>query len=267
MASVGRLKMANGQRCVRKQVMLASRDLGEKCFGAHLDSIMKLAEKEKCETVMFALYTVDDQRGKVSISSEELFSHTRAYPKAVILECGGMDKEVTFVEVFTRNGGRLMHRQFVRHFATSTEGRKQKEKLIREFRQRNRHIKKSEALVICGESNCIRTMRSDQSCFGNRPINDELGFLKLLRSTGVNVVLNPWHTYCRRPEANWKRAALSRNKRFTLSVWNKWKSEIKGEARTPWVAFYDGKNVTEAIREIEAPVIGRPDIRIGVIAI
>ncbi len=267
MATTSRPSAAKRQRCIRKQVMLVSRDLGEKCFGEHLKPIMKLAERERCDTVMFALYTIDDQGGKVSVSSDRIFTETRSYPKTVILECGGMEKEVTFVEVFTRDRGRLTHKQFVRHFATSTEGRIQKEKLIQEFRQRNRHIAKSEALVICGESNCIKTMRDDSSCRATRPISDEFGFLKLLGKTDTEIVLNPWHTYCRRPEANWKRAALSRNKRFTLSVWNKWKGEIKGEARTPWVAFHDGKNVTERIREIEAPVIDRPDIRIGILAI
>jgi hypothetical protein len=267
MAMIGRLKRASGQKSIQKQVMLVSRDLGEKCFGEHLGKIVKLAERERCDTLMFALYTVDDQGGKVNVSAEQIFANTKSFPKVVMLECGGMEKEVTYVEVFTRDRGRLTHKQFVRHFAMSTESRAQKEKLIQEFMRRNRHITKSEALVICGESNCIRTMRSDSSCRGDRPIVDELGFLKLLRGTATHVVLNPWHTYCRRPEANWKRAALSRNKRFALSVWNRWKAEIKGEARTPWVAFYDGKNVSEAIREIEAPVIGRPDIRIGVIAI
>jgi hypothetical protein len=247
--------------------MLVSRDLGEKCFGEHLAPIMTLAEKERCDTVLFALYTVDDKGGKVSVNAEKVFANTHTYPKTVILECGGMDKEVTFVEVFTRNHGHLTHRQFVRHFATSTASREQKEKLIQEFRKRDRHIARSEALVICGESNAIRTMRDDRSCRGTRPIDDELGFLKLLSKTDTHVVLNPWHTYCRRPEANMKRAAFSCNKRFTLSVWNKWRAEIKGEARTPWVAFHDGKNVSERIREIESPVKGRPDIRIGVLAL
>jgi hypothetical protein len=50
-------------------------------------------------------------------------------------------------------------------------------------------------------------------------------------------------------------------------VWNKWKSEIKGEARTPWVAFYDGKNISGRIRELETPVTGRPDIRVGVLTL
>jgi hypothetical protein len=264
MTTTNRPYEAKRQRYIQKQVMLVSRDLGEKCFGEHLDQIMKLAERERCETVMFALYTVDDQGGKVSVSAERIFASTGRFPKTVILECGGMEKEITYVEVFSRDRGRLTHKQFVRHFAMSTESRAQKEKLIQEFRRRNRHLAKSEALVICGESNCIKTMRDDRSCLGTRPIDDELGFLRLLRLTKTEVVLNPWHTYCRRPEANWKRAALSRNKRFTLSVWNKWKAEIKGEARTPWVAFYNGKNVSERIREIETPVKGRPDIRIGV---
>jgi hypothetical protein len=262
-----RLKKANGQRCIQKQVMLVSRDLGEKCFREHLGQIMKLAENERCDTVMFSLYTVDDEAGTRTVSARQIFASTRTYPKTVLLECGGIEKEITFVQVFSRVRGRLSHRQLIRHFATSTAARKQKEKLIDEFKRRNRHIATSEALVICGESNCIKTMRADRSCRGIRQIDDEFGFLELLHKTETRIVLNPWHTYCRRPEANWKRSALSRGNRTTISVWNKWSAEIKGEARTPWVAFQNDRNITDRIREIPNPVDGRLDIRVGVLTV
>ena len=267
MAKSDRPIRAKRSNCIQRRIMLASRDLGENCFYEHMDEIMQIAEREKCETVMFALYTVDDQGGTINLTPKSIFGTTRKFPSTVILESGSMDKEVTYVEVFSRKIGKLSHRQFIRHFATSTESRVLKEKLITEFRQRNRHVSKDTALVICGESNAIRTLRSDRSCRGiDRPINDEFGFLNLLSKTKTKVVGNPWHTYCRRPEANWKKAALSRNKRLTVSVWNKWKAEIRGEARNPWVAYYDGASVTEMIREIPQPIRGRSDIRVAILS-
>ncbi len=252
---------------ISKKALLVSKDLGKPCFLKHLSDIVLIAEKEKCQTMMLALHSVDDDDGKIELNYDDVFGSTKLYPKYVILEFGSVEKEITFVEVFSRVRGKLSRRRFVRHFATSTAGRELKMKLVAEFQKRHRHISRSEALVICGESNVIKTMRSDRSCKGSPPIVDEFNFLNLLKETRTEVIWNPWHTWSRRYEVNLKRAALARDGRTVVSVWNSWKGVIRGEAKVPWVAFQNGHNVTNTVRELPQQITSRPDVRVGVLAI
>lgn len=255
------LKQTTKGKLLPKKVLLVSKDLGKECFLNHLGDLAKIAETEKCHTLMLALHSVNDNDGQIKVESKQVFGETRSFPKIVILESGSIDKEITFVEVFSRMRGKITQKQFVRHFATSTAGKTEKQKLIAEFETRSRHFDKDQALVICGEANVIKTKRP------NRAICDEFQFLDLLKKTKTKILMNPWHTYCKRPEANWKRAALSSNGRTVISVWNRWEGTIRGETKLPWVAFHNGQNVTQKIKEIKNPFAERPDIRIGSFAI
>ena len=76
----------------------------------------------------------------------------------------------------------------------------------------------------------------------------------------AKLILNPSHDYMRRPEMKKKRALFSQGSRVVLSVWNR--GNKPPEARAPWQAFADGKEISAWIREVCFPKT--KEIRIGV---
>ena len=66
-----------------------------------------------------------------------------------------------------------------------------------------------------------------------------------------------------------KRAALSANRRWVLSVWNMGKRSLRrkanrGRRHEPWTAFHDGQEMTQLIHETAS---GVSSVRIGLIEI
>jgi hypothetical protein len=75
----------------------------------------------------------------------------------------------------------------------------------------------------------------------------------------VEVILNPIHDFMKRHEMKKKRAALSLDGRWVLSVWNKGK---KGETYTPWTVFHNGSELTDSVLEVSVQI---PSVRIGIV--
>ena len=61
-----------------------------------------------------------------------------------------------------------------------------------------------------------------------------------------------------------KRAILSQNGRYCISVWNRGMKKAN-EAKIPWTAFYNGEDITYKIEEIANPIAEQPGVRIGVL--
>jgi hypothetical protein len=114
-------------------------------------------------------------------------------------------------------------------------------------------------LLLCGEANIVRTQRSKVG------IVDDFHFMPWLRNLRITLVLNPSHTYMHRPEMSRKREAISRSERTLISVWNRGDEKKGPESKLPWVAYRNGKNITDEIKEVSLPAELRHGIRMGVI--
>lgn len=123
--------------------------------------------------------------------------------------------------------------RFKQFFATSTDPHVDRQQLLTHFKTR---VFGKTFVLLCGESNIIRTHR------GTDDIEDDYGFRSRLHDEGIELIFNPLHTFMRRPEMKWKRAALSRPNRTVVSVWN-WSLN-----HAPWTVFRNGRDVS---REVE----------------
>jgi hypothetical protein len=115
-------------------------------------------------------------------------------------------------------------------------------------------------LLLCGESNIVQTQRSTAR------IVDRFDFRGMLRHNGVRVILNPVHTYMRRPEMKKKRKALSVGERLVLSVWNAGWSP-GGEAKDPWTVYYDGRDISSCITTIHRPLPEQLGICVAIVVL
>jgi hypothetical protein len=113
--------------------------------------------------------------------------------------------------------------------------------------------------ILCGETNIVRTNRTDDE------IDDVYGINRYLDAEKISVVLNPIHDYMRRWEMKTKRGYLSRNGRTVLSVWNMGKGREPG---LPWTVFHDDRDCTDAVEPVELSNSRskiRDDVRIGIV--
>ncbi|MBA3831222.1 MAG: hypothetical protein H0X34_04910 [Chthoniobacterales bacterium] len=181
-------------------------------------------------------------------SHDNVFGTTRSLQTVILESCQIESKSDCRSLVWSK--GQSKPRTFYQRFARSVDSHKGKQSFIDEFEQRRIG---SCFVILCGETNIVTIRMRDGG------VTDEFGFLGKLDNAGVAIVLNPIHDYMRRHEMKKKRAALSANKRWVLSVWNKGK---KGETATPWTAFHDGQEATGAVQEVQ---LGIPSVRMGVI--
>ena len=108
--------------------------------------------------------------------------------------------------------------------------------------------------LACGETNIISTQRDSDE------LTDPFRFMEWLDRAAPHVILNPSHDYMVRPEMKTKRALFSGRGRVVLSVWNR--GYMQSEACDPWLAFFDGNDVTGVI--VEVPMPSTPEVRVGV---
>jgi hypothetical protein len=104
-------------------------------------------------------------------------------------------------------GPEILHQRFAR----AVEPQSRMLDFIADFERRRFE---PDFVILCGETNIIKIrMRTGA-------VSDEFGFVGRLEQSGVALILNPIHDYMVRHEMKKKRAALSSNGRWVLSVWN-----------------------------------------------
>ena len=216
-------------------------------FDPFLGDVCKLADDERCDTIVYSLWS-HDERHMGRLDERRLFGATTGV-KTIFLETAGANGEFR-VEVW-RKGSSTPHR-FAQRLRTSTEGVEEKRALMNGLPSR---IFGSTLFLVCGEANIVSTQRNSSA------LTDPFGFMKWLATADPKLILNPTHDYMRRPEMKRKRAVYSRGGRTVLSVWNR--GYKPPEASKPWQAFVDGKEVTD--RDREAPFPRTTEIRVGVV--
>lgn len=227
-----------------------------KGFAPHFASIARACSRAGCDTLLFALWSHNENTGtNLRLRKAELFPPGSGRVAVVFLGLTMMGKKKEEIRVWLRERSA----PFVCHqrFGTSSDSTKDKTAFVDDLP--NRQFGDT-LLVLCGETNIINT------CRASARIADAFGVLHRLGQRGVKVILNPCHTYMHRFEMNVKRQALSRKGRYCISVWNRGFG-AGSEARNPWTAFHDGKDITEEIQELPALVEEVPGLRIGTLCV
>ncbi|HLJ88738.1 MAG TPA: hypothetical protein VKZ53_18105 [Candidatus Angelobacter sp.] len=194
-------------------------------------------------------------------SSLDELSRKHLFPRGtkhstVILGVTRLDGEELVEDIEVWHQAHRSPSRLRQYFAKASHPRAQKESLIENLlRRRFGHT----MLLLCGEVNIVKTQR------GKGDIVDDLHFRSRLRDLGINLVLNPSHTYMHRYEMAFKRQAISRPGRYLISVWNRGDPKKGTESKVPWIAYRNGKNITAEIKEIPLPEQLRYGIRMGVI--
>jgi len=218
-------------------------------YSEHFHRINKLCDEQGCDTILYALYTLD--RNSASRNHDAIFGGL-AHIRTIVVEVGepAVDRS-DFVEVWLQ--GPDAPAVAKQRFATSRDTGARKRAFLDDLGERRIG---NAILVICGESNIASLLR------GSDEFNDPHLFADRLRAMEVGVILNPVHDYMRRYEMRAKRRYYSLGGRTVISVWNQGK---RREARPPWTVVHDGAERTDFVRELPRPVGERPDIRIGVL--
>jgi len=220
-------------------------------YADHLHQINRLCDDEGCDTVLYALWTWDN-RSAVPKDHDSLFGGLRAVQR-IVIESANLSASTDFVEELWVRGSQrpvLMYQRF----AASTDPESKMRQFLADLSTR---AVADAVVMLCGETNIASLVRSTGQM-------RDRGFNERLNEMGVRVVLNPVHT-CMTTRMIVKRRHYSQDGRTVVSVWNQGRG--RGESVLPWMVFHDGKQRTDAVRELARPFKDRPDIRVGVLSL
>ena len=237
-----------------RRIALVSKDISKPCFGAVLGQIAELADKHQAEALIFSLFSFWDDRSSTQPSQRILFSRKK-FLTWCLFERGSWNEDNNYrVERWEKGKNPV---SFIREFARSASPPAKKIALIEKM-PTDRLFGNGYAFLYCGEAGICKISHA------TRKINDEYGFLPLLKKLKVRVLIDSSHTVFRRWEFKYKYQAFSSQNRTYIGLWN----EKKGyRTNFPWLCYKNGKECTEEITEIENPIPSRKDIRIGILEI
>ena len=213
--------------------------------------IAETCDQQGCDTILYAMFSHSEHEHP-ALKKQELFGPQPEHLQWVILETSKDEARLdNLTQVWARSHEKP--HTLIQRLARGQDA-KGKRALMADLQGR---IFGSTMLPLCGEIGIINTQRDSDE------IVDVHHFLDVLDEEGIEVILNPGHTFVRRYEVPIKRAELSKGKRWLLSVWNRGWHEKGPQGQTPWQVFYDGHEVPE--RVIEPPHDLGPDVRIGLV--
>jgi hypothetical protein len=228
-----------------KDARFTNKDLG---FAPFFAEIARCCSAHRADLLLFCLWTHSEDDNS-RLQKRQLFP-VGTYHRVALIEVTREGK--LWMELWFRT--RRHPVRFQQYFSRSSARTEQKKSFISDLDRREL----GECLiVVCGESNIVNTRKGVG-------IVDAYHFRRQLRQRAVRVILNPLHDYMRRYEMVLKRAALSRATQIMVSVWNRG-SKGGAEARLPWQLYFQGRRRDEWIQELNAPVIGQPGVRVGIV--
>ncbi|MBY0324744.1 MAG: hypothetical protein K2X72_38945 [Reyranella sp.] len=207
-------------------------------FRSMLREILGQLKGSRPEIVVFAPF---------SFPAANKPSHSELFPR-------GSSHRIVVIETRGTGGPRtevyFSHKPhpvtLMQYFATSKQVGRQ-----RDFRRNvdGRRFGRT-LLMLCGETNIVGTREKMSK------IVDEHRFRSWLKALGIKLILNPVHSFMKRPEMRIKREALSKSGALLVSVWNRGLMG-GGEAGVPWAAYLDGDEISDRIKRIASPSHGR----------
>ena len=224
-----------------RKIGIVSRDYGVKFsngyrdFSQPLPQALKLLDKERCDAVLFSLFSIIPRKG---------YDPRRAFNgleniKAILLEefQDGINREAGRYVIYFRASSGWEEYEFCQIFGTVTS---MPQKKMHDFVNNKipKRIIGNCCVLLCGETNGVKYSQVDKK------IHDTFGLRKAIPKS-VNVVLNPIHDRMTRFEMKLKRKYLSENNRWVISVWNKGKKDKNGRVRDgdgpAWTLYHNGK--------------------------
>lgn len=228
-------------------------------FSEQLPQILSFLDKSGCDSVLFPLYTIVPRSsfdiyaalsGLVNIKLVFLEEFSQIGVKAI--------RNVTYYNDF----GVWREHDYSQSFATLSPKDKQGKALpspdIFGFvaNELPNRILGNFMILLCGETNGVKYSPKDKQ------IHDQFGLARAIPSS-VDLILNPVHDRMTRFEMNLKRAFLSRNDKWVISVWNKGRCDkngrVKDGVKPAWTVYHSGVEVA-----LE-PVFKDSGIEIGVL--
>lgn len=210
---------------------------GYRDFSAVLPAVLTLLDREGCDAVLFALFSVIPRQG---------YNPTRAFVglrhiRAVLLEefRDGRKRIAQRYVVYRRTSKGWEAYTFWQQFG-SLAGKHAEE--ISKFvcRDLPKRMLGNCGVLLCGESNAVKYSPRDGR------VHDPFG-LRAALPAEVRIILNPVHDRMTRFEMRRKRRYLSDGGRWVVSVWNKGKRDSGGRARDgqgpAWTVFHDRRAV------------------------
>lgn len=219
-------------------------------YSHSMGAIHRTADAAGCDTVVYAPWSWD-RASKVSRTKETLFGRTRRV-EHVIMEVADLQEKRNrcVFEIWNRRD--KTPARFVQLFGYGAEASRRGAEIIEKVSERQF----CDAWVIaCGETNIIRVSHTTGRT------SDPFRLAAVLCEQGIRVILNPVHTRIQRWEMPLKRRHLSKDGRALVSVWN-----MRSDGgRCPWAVYYDGRDCSAGVVELDNPVASRSDLRIGIV--
>lgn len=254
-------KKANNNRKIDspKKIALVSRNYKlTDDFSEHMSQLIGIVDQNNCDTVIYSMWSFDDSNN--NLTEKQVFVNSKNI-KRVILETGNL-KSMTDLKTEIWSVDNEAPQIIYQEFAKANEDVLKKKHIVSNYFNR---IIENCFLLLCGEMNIIKYKMQDKIC------NDEFDLTTVLNKNDIKFIINPIHDYMVRHEMKKKRAFLSFNNRYVISVWNTGKISSTGkkiaEAKVPWTVFNNGHDISDNIIEIKSVVSNCPDIRIGVLTI
>lgn len=213
-------------------------------YAEDFERVIQLCDAEKCDTVLFALYTWD---GRTRRDHASIFESSTSVDR-IILEAGDLEAHSgqptasdVGIEIWLRGSGQpyVVQQQF-----SSKPNKGEGGRFIRSLP--NRQIADA-LLLVCGENSVAEDLceRTDFS--------------------GIRTLLNPLHTYMR-PRGNndyhlTRLQMMSGSDRTAISVWN----YADSRNSVPWRVLRNGMERNDMVRELPAPNPDRLDLRVGIV--
>ena len=217
---------------------------GFRDFSETFSDILKQLDEKCCDTVLFSLYSIIPRKSFWPLRLLRLRNI-----KAVLYEefKDGKKREIKGSVVLYREGNKW-HRYPLPNwgFPNLRGSQKAKTEKVDKFKRLGMpgRVLGNCCAILCGEINSVPYHQHAKR------VRDDFGLRRSL-PTKVTVVLNPGHDRMSRFEMPLKRAFLSENDRWVISVWNRGKRDSGGRARDgtryPWSVFHNGQDITEIV--------------------
>lgn len=232
---------------------------GYRDFSEKFSDILKRLDAERCDTVLFSLYSIARK------SFRPFRSIRLRHIKAVLYEEGGRGEKNRQCVVFYRRGSNWLRYPLPNWGFPSLKGLTTKQKQVKVDKFVRCGIPGRTlgncCAILCGEINGVPYHKDE------RVVRDDFGLRKSLQKE-VTVILNSGHDRMTRFEMKLKRGFLSQNNRWVISVWNKGKQDKNGKThdgtRHPWTVFHNGREVTEKKVELPNQI---EEVEIGIVEI
>ncbi len=220
-------------------------------FNPYFSEIIKVADKEDADLILFSLWSHDET--KLGALSRSILFPRQTKHRFVVLEIvNNKEGEILVHERTKKSPIRIKQ-----YFGRSADSKAKKIKFVSSLKDRTFG---NSVIFVCGETNILNTKLK------NNNISDDFNVIDYLKNNKIKFILNPVHDYMVRYEMTAKRLALSRAGNTLICVWNRG-CKSGSEAKVPWAAYRDGEVITNKIRELERPIARQPGIRIGILKI